>query len=155
MDENKKKKPWYDRVADKIVTIFGWSFVAAPALLFAGMISLYIERSMARLEAGMAAPTTVGFDLATVSALLGGLILTSAFLGQDKLRSSYQLRRTGLLYLIATLLFIVLGISMQLQIWDAYSAALGIMIATTALGTISFSWATVLLVWQVPELWRK
>lgn len=128
--------------------LFGIAYL--PVIMFLFGIVLYIFETDFGREVGSS-----GFELATISAVIGGLILASGFLEKASNQLQFSLRRIGVLYLIATIFFIVYEISFPLidnplidnpiAIW-----VVGISIAS---GALAFARATVLLVLVLRELW--
>lgn len=97
----------------------------------------------------------VGFQLATISAIIGGFILTSAFVDKEPQNSDLRLnlKHIGILYLIGTIAFVVFGIYFQIiemSHWFIYVSAIS-MVA----GALSFAMGTVLLALQMPRLWSS
>ena len=100
-----------------------------------------------------------GFELATISAIIGGFIHASAGLAsyaevQDKMK------RTALFYLIATIAFVVFALFFptmdKLQNMPIYY---DFVVKTTAVsicvGAVSFAIGTVLLALLIPKFWRE
>ena len=126
--------------------LHGLSFLVA--ILFSAAIIGYIVKTNFG-EGG----EPVGFELATISAVIGGLVLTSGFLdkGASKPDLALSLRRIGTMYLVATLAFVVFGICsplMEVSSYFMYASAIGI-----AVGALSFAMGSVLLAIKVPQLW--
>ena len=97
----------------------------------------------------------VGFQLATISAVIGGLVLASGFLnkGSSKPDLALSLRRIGVMYLVATLAFVVFGVCfplIELACPFIYASAIGM-----AVGALSFAMGSVLLAIKVPQLWSS
>jgi len=95
----------------------------------------------------------VGFQLATISAVIGGLILAGGMLGRGQPHpdSQLRLRRIGTLYLVATLAFVVFGICHPLMGVSGvfvFAAAAGMSV-----GALAFGMGSVLLATEVPRLW--
>jgi hypothetical protein len=97
----------------------------------------------------------VGFQLATISAVIGGLVLASGFLnkGSSKPDLALSLRRIGVMYLVATLAFVVFGICfplIEVARPFIYASAIGMVV-----GALSFAMGSVLLAIKVPQLWSS
>ena len=100
-----------------------------------------------------------GFELATISAIIGGFTLASAGL------SSYatvqdRMKRTALFYLIATIAFVVFGlffpIADKLQnVPIYYEIVLYATVISIGIGALSFSLGTVWLAFLIPKFWRE
>ena len=100
-----------------------------------------------------------GFELATISAIIGGLILASAGL------TSYvyiqdRMKHTALFYLIATIAFVVFSlffpIADKVQSIPIYCDFVLIITAVSiGIGALSFSLGTVWLASLIPKFWRE
>lgn len=124
--------------------LFGLSFL--PVVLFAIVITAFIVKTWLVLD-----DEKVGFDLATISAIIGGFILAGAFIDRQDPYGQARLRRIGLVYLISTIAFVVLAMSAPIlnDFWLApYLGA-----ASIATGAVFFALGTVLLVREIPRLW--
>lgn len=124
--------------------LFGLSYL--PAALFAIIIVSYIVKTWLVFN-----DEKVGFELATVSALLGGFILTGAFVDSQNTERQTKLRRIGVVYLISTIAFVVFGLSVPVLSdipFMPYAGAVAI-----AVGAMYFAIGTVLLVVEIPKLW--
>lgn len=126
--------------------LFGLSYLTA--VLFAIIVILYIVKTWLVFD-----DTKVGFELATVAALLGGFILTGAFVDKESANRERQtrLRRIGVVFLVSTIAFVVFGISVPVLddfFFMPYLGALSIVV-----GALYFAIGTVLLVREVPRLW--
>lgn len=88
--------------------LFGLSYL--PAALFAIIVVSYIIKTWLVFN-----DEKVGFELATVSALLGGFILTGAFIDRQNADNQTRLRRIGVVYLISTIAFVVFGLSVPIR----------------------------------------
>lgn len=120
------------------------------AVLFAAAILAYIIQTNFGKDG---AP--MGFQLATISAVIGGLVLTSGFLnrGSSKPDLALSLRRIGVIYLMATLAFVVFGICFPLigvACPFVYASAIGM-----AVGALCFAMGSVLLAIKIPQLWSS
>jgi hypothetical protein len=95
----------------------------------------------------------VGFQLATISAVIGGLILTSGFLDREPSKPdlAMSLRRIGVMYLVATLAFVVFGICFPLIGVSSYFAWVSVI--GMVIGAFTFAAGSVLLATKVPQLW--
>jgi hypothetical protein len=95
----------------------------------------------------------VGFQLATISAVIGGLILTSGFLDREPSKPdlAMSLRRVGVMYLVATLAFVVFGICFTLIGVSSYF--MWVSLIGMVIGAFSFAIGSVLLAAKVPQLW--
>jgi len=94
----------------------------------------------------------VGFLLATIAAVIGGLILAGGLLNKGSSAPSLALglRRIGAMYLVATLAFVVFGMCfplIEVSHWFIYASAIGM-----AAGALSFAMGSVLLAIKVPHL---
>lgn len=94
----------------------------------------------------------VGFQLATVSAVIGGLTLAGGLLDRGEARPGLALgmRRIGTMYLVATLAFVVFGVCSPLMdvSWTfMYASMIGM-----AFGAVFFAIGSVLLASKVPQL---
>ena len=126
--------------------LFGLSYL--PAALFAIIVVSYIVKTWLVFN-----DEKVGFELATVSALLGGFILTGAFIDRQSGDRQTRLRRIGVVYMISTIAFVVFGLSVPVLndfSFMPYAGAIGI-----AVGALCFAMGTVLLVMAIPSLWHK
>ena len=135
-------------MADRIKNfVYGLSYSAA--LLFVGPIIVYIAvRDFGRdfSEGGGG----VGFELATISSILGGLILAVGFADKSSDQLQTKLRRIGVFYLMATVAFVAYQLWFPLiDIW----AVTWVVGFAMVVGALSFSIATLQLVFTLPELW--
>ena len=127
-----------------------YSLAYLVVVLFAVVIVAYIIETNFGKEGD-----PVGFQLATISAVIGGLILTSGFLnkGSSKPNLALSLRRIGVVYLVATLSFVVFGVCFPLiEVASpfTYASAIGM-----SAGALSFAMGSVLLAIKVPQLWSS
>ena len=100
-----------------------------------------------------------GFELATISAIIGGLILASAGLAlyaqvQDRMK------RTALFYLIATIAFVVFSLFFPIadkveNIPVYYEIVLYTTAVSIGIGALSFSLGTAWLASLIPKFWRE
>ena len=100
-----------------------------------------------------------GFELATISAIIGGLILASAGLTSYAVIQE-RMKRTAVFYLIATIAFVVFGlffpIADKLQnVPIYYDFVLKITAVSIGIGAMSFSLGTVWLAFLIPKFWRE
>jgi hypothetical protein len=117
----------------------------------------YIVLSIANYATNSKIPT---FELATVSAIIGGLLFSSGFTGIIRVRPEIQnrVRRISLLYLVATLSFVFLTLYLTLAQVN-YSDELSkiIVLSANSVGIlaslVSFSWANTELILLIPQLW--
>ena len=123
--------------------IFGLSYVVA--VLFAVAIIFYIVKTNFGVDG-----EPVGFQLATISAVIGGLILASA--GLSSYASAQQkMKRIGVLYLMATVSFVIFGICFPIIEWNdlmPWIAGTGMVV-----GAFSFAIATIFLAYTLPSIW--
>lgn len=127
---------------------YGLSYLVA--VLFAVAIVGYIIKTNFGQDG-----EPVGFQLATIAAVIGGLVLASGFLnkGSSKPDLALSLRRIGTMYLVATLAFVVFGICfplIEVSWYFMYASAIGIVA-----GAFSFAMGSVLLAMKVPQLWSS
>jgi hypothetical protein len=130
----------------------GW---LAFLFVFAGLAG-YVALSIANYAEKKAFPA---FELATISAVLGGFLFSSGFTGiaQQNVELMTKIRRIGLTYLISAISFIILTMFIALALKD-YSQPWvnGFVLAGNFVsllgGIISFPWATAELVWIMPQL---
>ena len=132
-----------DKLIDKLKGfVYGLSYILA--ILFTVAIILYI------IESGFGADgEPVGFQLATISAVIGGLLLASAAVS-SYYRAS-RMKRVGVFYLMAAVSFVVFGICFPILEWNCmmpWIAGIG-MVA----GALSFALATLLLAYTLPSIW--
>lgn len=115
-------------------------------------ISLYIVLSYTEGR-------VVGFELATISAIVGGLLLASGSISKDSRLSKFQgdIRRTGILYLAATISFVFIGLFLPLLKIPGIAEWLGFVVVTIVLvpSLCFFGWATGDLVILLPQLWSN
>ena len=121
-----------------------------PVILFTVAIVLYIIET----EFGTNGEP-VGFQLATITAVIGGFILASAFVGKEPQNSELQLklRRIGILYLMDTVAFVVFGICfpiIEVSCWFIWVSAISMCV-----GALLFATGTVLLALQLLQLWSR
>jgi len=101
------------------------------------------------------------FEMATLSALLGGFVLTGGFLSGSSNALGMSLRRVGTLYLASTVSFAILGLFLPILkvIGDADSIGDYIVVWVTGIsmvvGMIFFATATTWLIRILPEIWSK
>lgn len=100
------------------------------------------------------------FELAIVSALLGGFTLAGGFASRPAPRLATGLRRVGALYIASTIAFVVFGLYITLDKvatpGDALSKVTQIIVpASFYVGAPAFTWATAWLVTLVPQIWKK
>jgi len=92
----------------------------------------------------------VGFQLATISAVIGGLILASAGLSSYA-SAQERMKRVGVFYLMATVSFVIFGICFPILEWNFLMPLIaGIGMAA---GALSFAIATILLAYTLPSIW--
>jgi len=125
---------------------FGLSY--GMAILFMFAIVLYIVETNFGKDG-----EPVGFQLATISAIVGGLILASAFFDKASSDSGLRLnlRRIGVIYLVATIAFVVFGICFPIM--DTLPYITYVTAVSMVAGAMSFAMGTVLLVREIPRLW--
>jgi len=123
--------------------LYGLSYL--PAILFMLGIIMYIIKTGFGTDGEQ-----VGFQLATISAVIGGLILASA--GLSSYASAQQrMKRVGVFYLMATVSFVVFGICFPILEWNCiipWIAGIGM-----AAGALSFAIATTWLTLALPSIW--
>ena len=100
-----------------------------------------------------------GFELATISAIIGGLILASAGLSSYAVVQD-RMKRTASFYLIATIAFVVFGLFFPIadkvqSVPVYYNFVLTITAVSIGIGAISFSLGTVWLAFLIPKFWRE
>jgi len=125
--------------------IYGLSYILA--ILFMIVIVMYIIKTGFGTDG-----EPVGFQLATISAIIGGLILASA--GLTAYADTQQnMKRIGVVYLMATVSFVIFGICFPLIEWNCFMP----WIAGTgmAAGALSFAIATILLAYTLPSIWNN
>jgi hypothetical protein len=121
-------------------------------LLFLGLI-FYI----ALAYFGKAEPP--GFELAVVSSIFGGLLFSGAFIGKTSLSKEIQMevRRIGILYLVATIGFIFLVLFLPMARIEPTGIAYWVIFIIVALGmfgsALLFALATGRLIRIIPQLW--
>lgn len=102
-----------------------------------------------------------GFELAIVSAIIGGLLFSGGFAGTASRYSELQgkVKRIGLLYLVATIGFIFLALFVpmaKLEIQGiAYWTVFLVIVLSMLTSVLSFAWATAELVKLLPRLWSN
>ena len=124
--------------------IYGLSYILA--ILFMLVTVMYI------IQTGFGTDgEPVGFQLATISAVIGGLILASAGL-TSYANTQQNMKRIGVLYLIAAVSFVILGICLPLIEWNCFMP----WIAGTgmAVGALFFAMATILSAFTLPSIWN-
>jgi F0F1-type ATP synthase alpha subunit len=121
-------------------------------LLFAGFF-LYVVLNYETLQAQ-------SFELAKVSALLGGFALTGGFSGiktHDILK--FRLRRIGTLFIVSTIFFVVFGLYQPLDQPDSVESLKNILKIVIPIsfygGVIFFLIATSLLFTIIPRIFRE
>ena len=123
--------------------LYGLSFL--PAILLMLAIVMYI------IKTGFGTVgEPVGFQLATISAVIGGLLLASAAVSSHA-SAIDRMKRVGVLYLMATVSFVVFGICFPILDWNPvmpWVAGSG-MVA----GALSFAIATIWLTLTLPNIW--
>jgi len=132
--------------------LLGWG---AFLFVFAGLVG-YVALSIANFAERKAFPA---FELATISAVLGGFLFSSGFTGiaEQNVELKHRIRRIGLTYLISAISFIILTMFLALaqkdypQAWVNGFVLVGNSIGLLG-GIISFPWATAELVWIMPQL---
>lgn len=115
-------------------------------ILFACVIVAYIVKTWLVFN-----DAKVGFDLATISSIMGGFILAGAFLDSKPTDRQRRLRQIGVLYLISAMAFVVLGLSAPIIedfIFVPYLSAISI-----AVGAFGFAMGSVLLSFEIRRLW--
>ncbi len=100
-----------------------------------------------------------GFELATISAIIGGFILTSAGLTSYAVIQD-RMKRTALFYLIGTIAFVVFGLFFPIvdtvqNIPIYYEIVLYTTAVSIGIGALSFSLGTVWLTFLIPKLWKE
>ena len=135
------------------ITNFLYGLSYALVIFLAIAIIVYI----ATYYFGKAEPP--GFQLATISAIIGGFILASAGLSSyDAVRD--KMRRIAVFYLIATIAFVVFALFFPIM--DKFQNMpiyYDFVVKTTAvsivIGAVSFSIGTVWLALLIPKFWRE
>jgi len=133
------------------------TFILSPVvsiLLFVGLV-LYIVLAYF----GQADPP--GFELAVVSSIFGGLLFSGAFLGGTSMSEETQreVRRIGILYLVATIgfIFLVLFLPMARIKPEPTGVAYWAIFIVVAFGmfgsALFFAFATGRLIRIIPQLW--
>lgn len=98
------------------------------------------------------------FELATITALLGGFALTGGFSTHPKLvRLTFALRKTGALYIISTISFVGFGLFYPLGEASAPAPnfATWLAICGYALGGLTFTFANWLFMLQIPKIFKE
>jgi len=100
-----------------------------------------------------------GFELATISAIIGGLMLASAGMASYAVIQD-RMQRTALFYLIATIAFVVFGLFFPIadklkNVPIYYNFALITTAVSIGVGALSFSLGTVWLAFLIPKFWRE
>lgn len=121
------------------------------------MIGVYFYATISAYFLGVPA-----FDLAILSALLGGFTLSGGFIIRRlETKVNTLLRRTGILYFLATVAFIVFGTYTSLDkfITDNQGTTpslFGILVpASLVIGVAAFTVATGFFMRAIPHLWKK
>jgi hypothetical protein len=138
-----------NKLIDDIKDIaYGLSYVVV-ALFTAAIVGYIVKTNFGQ------GGEPVGFQLATISAVIGGLILTSGFLNRESSKPdlALSLRRIGVMYLVATLAFVVFGICFPLIDVSPYFAWVSVI--GMVIGAFSFAVGSVLLAAKVPQLWSS
>ncbi len=132
----------FDSVIKGLVRFLSYlvAILASAAIAYGGAVSFGVDWESA------------GFRLATISAVIGGLVLAAGLL--DKWSSdpdlSLSLRRIGTTYLVAALAFVVVGICSSFPRPWFFDIARPIgMLA----GVLSFATGSLWLASKVPRLW--
>ena len=101
-----------------------------------------------------------GFELAIVSAIIGGLLFSGRFSGMasEDAELVKKVRQIGILYLVATIAFVFLALFLQLAKVEFESiianwTVILVNIVSMSVSVISFSWATAELAYIIPKLW--
>lgn len=116
-------------------------------IMFATAIVLYIIKS----DFGKSG-SPVGFELATISSILGGFALASGFLDRAPTRLKTKLRRIGVAFLVATIAFAVYQICFPSI---EYTVAQYVTAAGISVGAVSFAIGTFLLARVISGLWSQ
>lgn len=124
------------------------------ALLYAGIMAYIVLYYVTKQE-------PPGFELATISGVIGGLLFSGAFIGGASQDSELQreVKRTGILYLVATIGFIFLALflpMLEVEFTDMVAKWTVIIVVSLSLlaSIIPFAWATAKLIALVPKLWK-
>ena len=116
------------------------------------LIAVYIARNLSDITPPL-------FDLAKICALLGGFVLAGGFFATSSQDLKYEMRRIGALYLLATVAFVILGLSLPIYILKIEGAIHYIFVVLTivsmVVGIVSFALATSWLTLVTPKLLRK
>lgn len=123
-------------------------------LLFLGLIFYIVLAYFGKAE-------PPGFELAVVSSIFGGLLFSGAFIGRTSLKKEIQVevRRIGILYLVATIgfIFLVLFLPMARIKPEPTGIAYWVIFIVVALGmfgsALLFALATGRLIRIIPQLW--
>jgi len=95
------------------------------------------------------------FELAMISAVIGGLLFAGGFTG---VTSTYakEVRRIGLSYLVATISFVFMGLYLPILKVPGMGEVLACAVISLSLlaALLSFGWATVRLIMLIPVLWK-
>ena len=127
-------------------------------LLSIGIIAYIILYYVAKQE-------PPGFELATISGVIGGLLFSGAFAGRASQNSRAQrklqkeVKRTGILYLVAAIGFIFLALfwpMLKLEFTNIVAEWTVIIVIFLSLlvSIIPFAWATAELAALIPKLWK-
>jgi hypothetical protein len=142
----------HDTIGQTIADIF---HPIIYVLLYGGIIAYIVLYYVAKQE-------PPGFELATISGVIGGLLFSGAFIGGASQTSELQreVKRTGILYLVATIGFIFLALfwpMLKLEFTNIVAKwTVIIVIFLSLIASITpFAWATAKLVTLVPKLWKK
>jgi len=101
----------------------------------------------------------VAFQMATISGVLGGLVLSGGLI-QGKSPFGVHLRRIGILFIASTLGFILVGLSTPLvntlpQNELPFKFFKFAFQAGFLIGVVGFSFATGYLAVRIPQLWKR
>ena len=133
------------------MSMWEWSCFSFYIILSA-LIILYIVRNLNNLEPPI-------FELAKICALIGGLILASGFFTASSQDPKFEMRRVGALYLLASIAFVILGLSLPIYALETKGMShyifLVVTIASMIAGAVSFALATSWLIIIIPKLLRK
>ena len=123
-------------------------------LLCVGIVAYIVLSYVAKQE-------PIGFELAIISSVIGGLLFSGAIAGtvSQNLELQKEVKRTGILYLVATIGFIFLALfwpMLKLEFTNIVAEWTVIIVIILSLLTsiTPFAWATAKLATLIPKLWN-
>jgi len=122
-------------------------------MIISVLVILYIARNLNETALPI-------FELAKISAILGGLVLAGGFFTTSPQELKFKMRRIGALYLLATIAFVILGLALPIfapltEEMSYYLFFFILVIGSLIVSAVAFALATSGLTVLIPKFLRK